>query len=98
MWLYLIYRVKQVFAMSRFQKRIAVVLVLFLMAITLLCFLDFGSGNIGLNRVASFINLKTVIPVPVVEAGRYGLTLISKESVRPNIGGLLVYAILGFIV
>ncbi len=85
-------------AMSRLQKRIAVVLVLFLMAITLLCFIDFGGGNAGINRVASFMNLKMIIPVPVVEAGRYGLTLIAKESVRPNIGALLVYAILGFVI
>ena len=33
-----------------------------------------------------------------MEAGRYGLSIVSKESVRPNIGALLVYAVLGFII
>jgi tetratricopeptide (TPR) repeat protein len=84
--------------MSRLQKRIAILLVLFLMVITLLCFIDFGSGNTGLNKVASFVGLKAIISAPVIEAGRYGLSIISKESVRPNIAALLVYAILGFIV
>ena len=84
--------------MPRLQKRIAIVLVLFLLVITLLCLVNFGGGNNGINRLASFVGLKAIIPVPTVEADRYGLSIISKESVRPNIGGLLVCAILGFII
>ncbi|HME45332.1 MAG TPA: tetratricopeptide repeat protein [Syntrophorhabdales bacterium] len=84
--------------MPRLQKRIAIGVVLFLIAITVLCLIDFGGGNNGFNRMASFVGLKAIIAVPAVEAGRYGLSIISKESVRPNIGGLLVYAVLGFII
>jgi len=84
--------------MPRLQKRIAVGVVLFLIVITVLCLIDFGDGNNGLNRMASFVGLKAIIAAPTVEVGRYGLSLISKESVRPNIGGLLVYAVLGFII
>lgn len=84
--------------MPRLQKRIAIGVVLFLIVITVLCLIDFGGGNNGLNRTASFVGLKAIIAAPAVEAGRYGLSIISKESVRPNIGGLLVYAVLGFII
>ncbi len=84
--------------MPRLQKTIAVCLVLFLMTITLLCLIDFGGGNSGINELASLVGLKAIVAVPTVEAGRYGLSIVSKESVRPNIAALLVYAILGFII
>ncbi len=84
--------------MSRLQKRIAVFLVLYLIAITTLCLVNFGSGNRGINSAASFVGLKAIIAAPTFESTRYGLSIVSKESVKPNIGGMLVYAILGFIV
>ncbi|HUJ90881.1 MAG TPA: tetratricopeptide repeat protein [Syntrophorhabdales bacterium] len=84
--------------MPRLQKTIAVFLVLFLIAITMLCLIDFGGGSSSINKLASLVGLKEVAAAPTIEAGRYGLSIVSKESVRPNVAALLVYAILGFII
>lgn len=76
--------------MSRLQKRIAVLLILYLIVISALCLIDYGGGNSGkINSVASFVGLKSIIAAPTFESTRYGLSIISRESVRPNIGALL---------
>ena len=76
--------------MSRLQKRIAVLLILYLIVISALCLIDYGGGNSGkINGVASFVGLKSIIAAPTFESTRYGLSIISRESVRPNIGALL---------
>jgi tetratricopeptide (TPR) repeat protein len=84
--------------MPRLQKTLALFLVLFLIVVTLLCLIDFGGGNSGINKLASFVGLKAIIAAPTIEVGRYGMSIVSKESVRPNIAALLVYSILGFII
>ncbi len=84
--------------MPRLQKTLGVALVLFLLAITLLSLVDFGGGNSGINRLASYVGLKAIIAAPTIEAGPHGLSIVSKESVRPNVAALLVYAVLGFII
>jgi tetratricopeptide (TPR) repeat protein len=84
--------------MPRLQKTLAVSLILFLVAITLLCLIDFRGGNSSINKLASFVGLKGVVAAPTIAADRYGVSIVSKESVRPNIAALLVYAILGFII
>jgi hypothetical protein len=84
--------------MPRFQKRIAICLVLFLTVTALLCLVDFGGGNVGINKLASLVGLKAAIASPTIETGRYGLSIMSKENVRPNIAALLVYAMLGFVI
>ncbi len=44
------------------------------------------------------MGLKGYISAPSIETGRYGLSIVSKESIKPNIPALLVYAILGVLI
>jgi len=84
--------------MARIQKTIAIFLVLFLVVITLLCLVDFRGGNSSINALASFVGLKATVSAPTIAADQYGVSIVSKDSVRPNIAALLVYAILGFVI
>jgi len=84
--------------MPRLQKRIASCLVLFLIIITVLCLIDFGGPASPVNQFALTLGLKGVVAAPTIETGRYGLSIISRESIKPNIPALLVYAILGVLI
>lgn len=84
--------------MPRLQKRIATCLVLYLILITALCLISVGGPTSSVNQFAVTVGLKGVVAAPTIETGRYGLSIISKESIRPNIPALLVYAILGVLI
>jgi hypothetical protein len=84
--------------MPRLQKKIALVLVLFLAMLTCLCLIDFGGSESKINMFAVKLGLKSVSWAPTFESGRSGLSIVSVQRVQPNVSFLLIYAILGFVV